>query len=129
MEIRVRLGNLRARQVFAEWIKSTLDALVGMSMTQIKELNLAPLYDRGVYVHEVSEETFVDAETLASRNYQGDCAHLSVYRCAELRLAGEFATCRISCKRSKRRRNRWLFHVTVRRADGTIEDPSRILGM
>ncbi|MEJ2325395.1 MAG: hypothetical protein P8Y25_00685 [Chromatiaceae bacterium] len=71
-------------------------------------------------------ETFVDAATC---NWQGhgDCAHLAAWRAAELiERDHEPATLMI---RWRRRRYPKLFHVVVRRADQSIEDPSRKLGM
>lgn len=55
---------------------------------------------------------------------KGDCEDLAGARAAELRVRrGEPA--RAIAYRSGPRK----FHAVVRRADGTIEDPSRILGM
>lgn len=53
---------------------------------------------------------------------QGDCEDLACYRAAELILAGERA-------RAIAQRTRAGWHIVVRRGDGTIEDPSKILGM
>jgi len=57
----------------------------------------------------------------------GDCEDLACWRAAELVLAGE-RTARPVFK------SRWsprghLYHILVERADGSIEDPSRKLGM
>lgn len=52
----------------------------------------------------------------------GDCKDLVAIRCAELRFEGEPATPYVY---PTRRRGRW--HAVVRRADGEIEDPSRIM--
>jgi hypothetical protein len=52
----------------------------------------------------------------------GDCEDLAAYRAAELRYVfGEPA--RVAIKRTRR----GSFHAVVERADGTIEDPSRVL--
>jgi len=56
----------------------------------------------------------------------GDCDDLAPYRVAELQEAGEKAKIRITWRRVGKRRT---YHVLVRRADGRIEDPSRLLGM
>jgi hypothetical protein len=55
------------------------------------------------------------------RGLAGDCEDLAAYRAAELRCEGEPAT--VAIKRTKR----GSYHAVVRRADGTYEDPSRIL--
>ena len=61
---------------------------------------------------------------------EGDCKVLACWRAAELQLAGEHA---IAFPRIKRqtigRRWRNIAHILVRRGNGAIEDPSRLLGM
>lgn len=61
------------------------------------------------------------AELMQSRPPSGDCEDLAAWRVAELRCAGEDASVRIV------RTSRGTFHAIVQHADGTIEDPSRIL--
>jgi hypothetical protein len=56
----------------------------------------------------------------------GDCEDLCCWRVAELRAAGERAFARSAFKR---RAGGWLVHVFVERGNGTLEDPSRLLGM
>lgn len=56
----------------------------------------------------------------------GDCEDLVCWRVAELRKDGENAHAFSKRKRTPRG---WLYHILVRRADGTIEDPSQLLGM
>lgn len=92
-------------------------------------------------------EEFADGLTVLRRGW-GDCDDLAPWRAAELQEAGDTAAdCKISWKvrcqncaarvldRSKpchqcgsRRRFR-VFHVTTRRGDGRVEDPSQYLGM
>lgn len=56
-----------------------------------------------------------------------DCKSLASWRVAELRNAGEGeAIPYISYRKSP---GMTMYHIAVRRRDGTIEDPSRILGM
>ncbi len=63
---------------------------------------------------------------------EGDCKVLACWRAAELQIAGERA---IAFPRVRRYFDddigQWrnLAHILVRRGDGTIEDPSRDLGM
>lgn len=56
----------------------------------------------------------------------GDCEDLGCWLAAELQVAGEPA--RAFPVRKWRPRG-WLYHILVRRGDGSIEDPSRKLGM
>lgn len=53
----------------------------------------------------------------------GDCKDLVAARCAELRVYD--AEPAMPLVYETRRRGRW--HAVLRRADGTIEDPSRVL--
>lgn len=52
----------------------------------------------------------------------GDCDDLVLWRVAELRERGEDASTRVAWPTGSRK-----FHAQVRRADGSYEDPSRIL--
>jgi hypothetical protein len=63
---------------------------------------------------------------------EADCKVLAPWRTAELQIAGERAIAfarirRIYDEEKKRWKN--LAHILVQRGDGTIEDPSRLLGM
>lgn len=84
----------------------------------------APLYGSGVrYRREtVGAESWQLPSETARLGY-GDCEDLACWRAAELRQQGERA--RVLVKQVKPR----LFHVVVLRQDGTIEDPSKRLGM
>lgn len=57
----------------------------------------------------------------------GDCEDLASWRVAELQARGEPA--RIITKTAHLMMGGKLVHVLVKRGDGTIEDPSAILGM
>lgn len=57
-----------------------------------------------------------------ARSGVADCEDLATARVAELRESGEPAQVRLTHQGR-------VWHVTVRRADGTVEDPSRKLGM
>jgi hypothetical protein len=84
---------------------------------------LPPLYTAGVRYSRVdpNERWQLPSETFARR--RGDCEDLAAWRAAELRLRGEPATVGV------RRTGPRVLHAVVVRADGTIEDPSRKLGM
>jgi hypothetical protein len=58
---------------------------------------------------------------------QGDCEDLCAWRAAELQVLDEEPATVVWRRRQTPRGA--LFHILVRRADGSIEDPSRILGM
>jgi hypothetical protein len=84
-----------------------------------------PLYKSGaVYAREAmgghSEKW--QTCTQVAKSKVADCEDLAAYRVAELCERGEDAKVRLSLKGR-------TWHVTVKRADGRIEDPSRILGM
>ncbi|MGH7285010.1 MAG: hypothetical protein ACRELY_26075 [Polyangiaceae bacterium] len=106
-----------------------LEALTGVNEAWLRENSGAPdLYTSGVrYVEEPpGRDDWQDIpETLELRN--GDCEDLGCWRVAELRVR-EHENAQPFVRKS------WsgahtIFHVAVRRADGRLEDPSRILGM
>lgn len=85
---------------------------------------LPPLYASGVrYQRERGTERWQTCEQVFSARV-GDCEDLAAWRVAELHQAGEVDAAPIVTRTGRK-----LWHVRVRRADGTIEDPSRILGM
>ncbi len=74
-------------------------------------------------------ETIASAPVVLKRGW-GDCAHLSAYRIGELQAQGVDATCKVYWRPHQREgRVLNLFHVEVRMPDGSVEDPSRLLGM
>jgi hypothetical protein len=119
----------RHARLFAEMVRSLLQALVMVNRIALKsDPRIPPLYSSGVrYIKEKpGVETFRDLY-LVLANHGGDCAHLAAWRVAELQQAGENASIRIQWKVT--RRGIRLFHVVVRRGNGSIEDPSKLLGM
>jgi transglutaminase-like putative cysteine protease len=84
---------------------------------------LPPIYEAGIkYSARDPEERWqLPSETFARR--RGDCEDLAVWRAAELRVRGEHA--RVVVRRTGPR----VLHAIVVRGDGSIEDPSRRLGM
>lgn len=86
---------------------------------------LPPLYKSGVeYRPEPNRgsgvEDFADPWTCNHRGW-GDCDDLVIWRLAELIASGE------RCPAPQVRRAGARMHVLVRRANGTVEDPSKIL--
>lgn len=106
-----------------------LEALVAVNFAWLRENPKAPwLYESGVRYEEEprGRDDWQDIpETISLR--VGDCEDLGCWRIAELRVrAHEHALPFI--KRSIDG-PRTVYHVAVRRADGRLEDPSRLLGM
>jgi hypothetical protein len=126
--------KLRAFESLSDDAKHTalaqlLEALAGVNEAWLRENPWAPsLYESGVRYEEEPDgrDDWQDIpETLALR--VGDCEDLGCWRIAELRTrVREYA--RPFVKRSVVGA-RTIYHVAVRRADGRLEDPSRILGM
>lgn len=71
-------------------------------------------------------EDWLDALEVLKRG-GGDCEDLAAWRVAELRRAGELGARTVFVEFPDARGR--LFHVLVERAGGSLEDPSRILGM
>lgn len=87
------------------------------------------IYNAGVrYEREPwsDHEEFADLLTVLRRGW-GDCDDLCAWRVAELLEQGEKASCRIYWR--PRRNGERMMHCQVRRGDGSIEDPSRFLGL
>ena len=110
-------------------IRLLLEALITANIAFLRSQPHTPwLYESGV-VYEEEEDERDDwndiPETYALR--VGDCEDLAAWRVAELRARrGEHAIPRVSVQTVGLRTK---YHVTLRRADGQLEDPSRLLGM
>ena len=110
-------------------LEQLLEALIAMNQEYLRVCpSTPPLYESGVvYEEEPGErDNWQDIpETIGLG--KGDCEDLGCWRIAELRVrAEEHATPFITCREVD---TRTVYHIAVRRADGTIEDPSRLLGM
>ena len=126
--------KLRAFDTLSEDAKLTalvrlLEALSAVNEAWLAENPRAPwLYESGVRYEEEPDgrDDWQDIpETIFLRN--GDCEDLGCWRVAELRTRGrEYAVPHIKKSLTG---PRTVYHVAVRRADGRLEDPSRILGM
>jgi hypothetical protein len=108
-----------------------LDALTAWNVAALRERPLPSLYNAGVRyqrepvcrtngVEHICEE-WLTAHEVAARGW-GDCDDLGPWRAAELRLLGEPA-------QAVPRPSAAGWHIVVRRADGSIDDPSARLGM
>jgi hypothetical protein len=141
VKIVVDLGNgaangewLRRSRMLATAIKPLLDATVQINRQYLRDFPQTPsLYTSGVRYRQEPKsltrrgiEDFAIIPRILQRGF-GDCDDLVPYRVSELiERHGEPARIRIIWKRTPRGK---LYHIQVRRADGKVEDPSRILGM
>ena len=89
--------------------------------------NFRPTYDAVCYRAEpLGQEIWQSIPALQMRGV-GDCEDLACARVAERLSVGD--ACRPGLKRQKRDDGGILYHVIVGNPDGTIEDPSAVLGM
>ena len=106
-----------------------LEALVKCNVLYLESHPMTPkLYASRVrYKQESASEDWRDIPTILKDGI-GDCEDLASWRVAELRMQGVAAKCYL----------RWyinagngitLYHVIVRLPDGSLEDPSKKLGM
>lgn len=124
--MRILIATARqSSETFARTVRALLEAMTLPARDEV--VITGPLYGSRVrYAREGDgRETFASPVLVAHRGY-GDCAHLCLWRVAELRNAGVPATYDIYIQERSRSR---LFHVRVRLPDGSIEDPSIRLGM
>lgn len=104
-------------------LAAMLEGLVLVDMVILEENPLPPLYVSGVrYEREKGTEDWLTCAQVFARN-AGDCEDLCCWRAAELRRAGDEAEVIVIPAGAG------TFHVLVEREDGSIEDPSVILGM
>ena len=110
-------------------LRPALIALVYLNVQLIPLYHCTPLYSSGVrYKREgkrrdgSSYERWLTAPEVL-RHRHGDCEDLAGVRAAELILAGDLRAMAIP------RPSSLGWHIVVQRGDGSIEDPSRKLGM
>lgn len=85
-----------------------------------------PLYSSGVrYRPERGRNHWATPSEVMARRV-GDCEDLAAWRIAELRRSGEDPRATFVIRSSGRP---GLWHIVVRRGDGSLEDPSAVLGM
>lgn len=133
MQVLVNLGDfplLKTSRFMGLFVRPILDAMVEVNRLYLRSHHVPPLYQSGVRYEQEPEdgkpEEFAAIAPVLARGW-GDCDDLGPWRVAELREAGENANIRITWRR--RAGGNRLYHVVVRRGDGRIEDPSRLLGM
>ena len=113
-----------------EALAHLLEALTLVNVAWLREhAQRAPwLYESGVRYEEEppGRDEWQDIPETLKRG-EGDCEDLACWRLAELRVrsledARPFVKGTVYGPRT-------VYHVAVRRSDGRIEDPSRVLGM
>lgn len=114
-----------------EGLSLLLHMMTEWNVFLMRRLNVPPLYRAGVrYIREDYEsiypEDWLDCIEIMSQG-GGDCEDLACYRAAELRVRGERA--RTAFHRKRMPDGGQLVHIFVERANGALEDPSRLLGM
>jgi len=109
-------------------LNAVLEGLTALDAVLLAASERKPsLYEQGVrYEPEPrGQEDWVNVRGVYRRR-RGDCEDLAALRAAELRVyEGEPAR----AVAYPSRRGPGKFHAVVLRADGSIEDPSRLLGM
>lgn len=109
---------------------SLTSAVIGLQLENEQWLRAHPgtpaLYASGVrYRREPpGREEWEPIPVVLTKGW-GDCEDLASWRAAELRVTGEDPHARVHVYQSAPT----TWHVVVRRGDGSIEDPSRKLGM
>lgn len=107
------------------FVEAALEGLAALATEEHRSGELPPLYASGIrYERERGSENWLTPSQLVASG-RGDCEDLSAYRCGELRASGVDPACRIVIERTGPR----TLHAVVQRGDGSIEDPSRALGM
>lgn len=107
------------------YIDAALEGLVCINATMLVERGLPDLYGSGVrYRREAPprERWQNAAETIVAGH--GDCEDLACWRAAELRVRDGEPARAVAVPGGRR-----TIHIVVRRADGSLEDPSAALGM
>jgi hypothetical protein len=129
----LRIGLDKAGPEFSRQNKKLLwllEALIKCNIIYLASHPNTPLlYSSGVrYQREPrGKEEWQDIPS-ALKLLRGDCEDLAAWRAAELRQRGVFARGHLKWFHS-RDVNLTLYHVQVKLPDGSIEDPSRKLGM
>lgn len=110
-------------------VESMLRALISADSTYLaKHPETPPLYQSGV-VYQRDQPGKEKWKTIPGvlRRGSGDCKDFASWRVAELLRRGDRA--RVVLRKRQRPDGSWLYHIVVQRGDGSLEDPSRILGM
>lgn len=108
---------------------AALEGLTGVNEVLMRrDPSIPPLYSTGAIWElrpgDPTEKEWRYAHDVATTGW-GDCQDLSAYRTAELRVTGEDPAAQVRVYPTGKNR----YHAVVARGDGSVEDPSVILGM
>lgn len=103
---------------------AALEGLTRVDEHLLETGRFPPLYSAGVVYRKEPRELWRHVADVYSEGW-GDCEDLAAWRAAELRVSGQDPDASVGTYRSGRRR----YHAIVVRGDGSVEDPSRVLGM
>jgi len=120
-------GDRIVRVHDADGLVRALDSLTDESTAEIETGAYPPLYASGVrYQRERGEHWRSPARVVSGPDaYGADCEDLTAWRVAELRASGADPDARPALYPTSKR----SYHAVVVRGDGSIEDPSALLGM
>lgn len=104
--------------------EAALAGLVSLDEQILSSVDYPPIYQSGVVYRREARDVWRHAADVF-RSGWGDCEDVSAIRVAQLHLSGEDPDAHVYVYRSARNR----YHAVVGRGDGSIEDPSYILGM
>lgn len=122
MQVRLNVKASRAM------LTAALEGLTAMAFVTLATQKLPPLYRSGVRYEQEPlrdgkrQERWLTPDQVYAQRW-GDCEDLAAWRAAELRQRG------IPARAVAIRTGAKKFHAVVRWPDGSIEDPSRLLGM
>lgn len=108
----------------ADAFDAALEGLTRLNVRLLEGAGYPPLYSAGVRYRKEPREVWRHVGHVYTEGW-GDCEDLAAWRAAELRLSGEDNAARVATYKSGVRR----YHAVVLRGDGSIEDPSKRLGM
>lgn len=103
---------------------AALEGLTRVNEVLLGARDFPPLYTSGVRYKTEPREVWRHVGDVLAEKW-GDCEDLAAWRAAELRVSGEDTGASVTTYQSGPRR----YHAVVRRGDGTLEDPSKMLGM
>ena len=125
-----RVDTLQAREANHAKLHTLLQALMTLNMHDLRQHPECPsLYESGV-VYEMEpkgQEDWPEIPVIL-RLHVGDCEDLACWRAAELQVRHGIAALPTFIWK-KMASGGYLYHIQVLHPDGSIEDPSKRLGM
>ena len=125
MHVGFPLPFVSTPQQLASLVKGLVEGAAVGAASLRSVLPFPELYSSGVIYREEDTPDGVEEFTFPWTTHErgwGDCDDLCIWRLADLLTAGEKASCSVQFRGQQ-------LHVQIRRANGTIEDPSESLGM